>query len=363
MTNTNLKLWLKLAFSYGVGPATGLKLIQHFGSIENIFTQNFNSLSAVVSKGIAESLLSTDVDGAVDGALNWQSQIPENRHLLTLEHASYPAELAQIANPPLVLFAEGNLSLLQNPNKIAMVGTRHPSTQGIENAKSFASELASRGVTVVSGLAAGIDKAAHEGALVATNGASSIAVIGTGMDLVYPASNRETYRQMAKHGLILSEFKLGTPAQTQNFPRRNRVIVGLSKACLVVESASDGGSMISANFALEMGRDVMAIPGSIHNPMARGCHKLIKQGAKLIETASDVLDEFSVQQNTLFHNEINANDEDPILRALGYDPLSVDSLCAKLAMDFGELCGKLLELELAGQIINCGGGRYQRIFR
>lgn len=363
MNNDNLKFWLKLAFSYGVGPATGLKLIQYFGSVENIFTQSFNSLLAVVNKGVAESLLSADTQIAVDNALNWQLEAPHSRHLLTLEHEFYPAELAQIANPPLILFAEGNLALLQNPNKLAIVGTRHPTAQGIENAKSFAMELAVHGVTIVSGLAAGIDKFAHEGALAATNGASSIAVIGTGMDLIYPASNRETYRQMVKQGLVLSEFKLGTPAQTQNFPRRNRVIVGLSKACLVVESASDGGSMISANFALEMNRDVMAIPGSIHNPMARGCHKLIKQGAKLIETAADVLDEFSVQQNALFHNEISSNSNDPILQALGHDPLSVDSLCAKLAIDFGELCGKLLELELAGQIINCGGGRYQRIFR
>lgn len=358
-----LSNWLKLSFSYGVGSATFLKLIQHYGSVDTILQQDLFSLTSVVSKGIAQSILSNNSVAQVESALEWQAQLPESRQLLTLENSEYPAELAEIAQPPLVLFCEGNLELLKNP-KVAIVGTRRPTAQGIENAHNFARELSLSGLTVVSGLAAGIDRCAHEGALLdGKTGASTIAVIGTGMDLVYPASNRDLYRKIRESGLIISEFPLGTPPANNNFPRRNRIVVGLSRACLVIESAIDGGSMISANFALEMGREVMAIPGSIHNPMARGCHKLIKQGAKLCETTNDILDEIKFSENRLINNVIKEESSDPILRALGYEPQAIDTLCTKLNVDFGELCGKLLEFELSGMVVNCGGGRYQRIFK
>ena len=362
MQKQQLSNWLKLSFSYGVGSATFLKLVQHYGSVDAVLQQDLFGLMRVVSKGVAQSILSDNSLTQVEQALAWQAQAPNVRTLLTLESPEYPIELAEIAQPPLVLFCEGNLELLKNA-KVAIVGTRHPSTQGIENAHSFAKELASSGLTVVSGLAAGIDRCAHEGALLATNGASTIAVIGTGMDLVYPASNRELYRKIREQGLVISEFPLGTPPTNNNFPRRNRIVVGLSRACLVIESAIDGGSMISANFALEMGREVMAIPGYIHNPMARGCHKLIKQGAKLCETTNDILDELKLSEKRLINNVIIEETNDPILLAMGYEPQTIDVLCAKLNLDFGELCGKLLEFELSGMVVNCGGGRYQRVFK
>ena len=358
MDELSLTNWLRLVFSYGVGPVTMLKLIGYFGSAAQGLAQDFNSLAAVVGPGIATSILSPDNLALVEQTLAWQAQLPLRRRLITLECGLYPAELAEIAAPPLLLFAEGNFELLERP-KIAVVGTRHPSSQGVENARNFARELAANGLTVVSGLAAGVDRAAHQGALMEP--ASTIAILGTGMDLIYPASNRELFGQLRQEGLILSEYPLGTQPLSSNFPRRNRIIVGLSRACVVVESAVDGGSMISANFALEMGREIMAIPGSIHNPMARGCHQLIKQGAKLVETAGDILEDLNILKQSVKGTAVAAT-LDPFLAAMGYDPLTIDDLCAKLNFDFGELCGKLLELELAGQISNCGGGRYQRVF-
>ena len=361
MDELDLSNWLQLAFSYGVGPATLLKLIAYFGSAENVLAQNLTSLSCIVEKGVALSILSRKSQALVEQTLEWQAAAPKRRMMLTLASELYPLELAEIAAPPLFLFAEGNFELLQQA-KIAIVGTRNPSAQGLENGRNFARELAANGFTVVSGLAAGIDRAAHEGALAEM--ASTIGVLGTGIDQIYPASNRELFQRISQQGLILSEFQLGTNPLSNNFPRRNRIIVGLSQACLVIESGRDGGSMISANFALEMGREVMAIPGSIHNPMARGCHKLIKQGAKLVETATDVLEDLrlNLKNPALIAAVAESPKSDPLLSAMGFDPITLDVLNAKLNFDFGELCGKLLELELSGQINNCGGGRYQRIF-
>ena len=360
MNESQLSLWLRLAFSYGVGAATMLKLLRHFGSAANIYAQNLNVLASVVGSGVAQSILSNKSQPLVEEALLWCQQNPSRRSIITLESDLYPSELAEIANPPLALFAEGNLALLKK-NKIALVGTRHPSLQGAENARVFARELAKNGLTVVSGLAAGIDRFAHEGAL--HEAASTIAVLGTGIDIVYPASNRSLYKQIAEHGLLLSEYQLGMNALSNNFPRRNRIIVGLSQACLVIESANDGGSMISANFALEMGREIMAIPGSIHNPMARGCHKLIKQGAKLVEVATDVLEELRLEKGAQQDSNLSPQITDPLLVAMGYDPISIDNLSVKLQLDFAQLCGKLLEFELSGVIMNCGNGYYQRIFK
>ncbi|MEN9945922.1 MAG: hypothetical protein RLZZ293_308 [Pseudomonadota bacterium] len=358
------RLWIKLAFSNGVGPATALKLINYFGGIEQVFNQDITNLVQVVSLVVAQNILSDQVNNEIERALAWQQQNSTQRRILTLEDDLYPLELAQISNPPLILFAEGNLNLLKRP-KIAIVGTRHPTIQGRDNALQFAQNLAQSGVCIVSGLAAGIDRLAHEGALLSINGGSTIGVIGTGIDLVYPASNRDLFQRLRSgEGLIISEFNLGTPAHMQNFPRRNRVIVGLSSACLVVESAIDGGSMISANLALEMGREVLAIPGSIHNPMARGCHKLIKQGAKLVEVSNDIFEELKWFSKSLTNTsnlvDVTKYSDHPVLKLLGYEPMSLDILCTKLEIDFSDLCGQLLELELSGQIINCGGGYYQR---
>ena len=359
---TEYLAYLRLSFSYGVGPVTFLKLLDKFGSAEEVFRQNLTTLSYVVqTKGVAQAILANQAEEVVAKSLAWVEHNPANRFIITLLDDDYPVQLAQTATPPIILFAEGRRELLEN-TKLAMVGTRHPTAQGIQTAQDFARELASNRITIVSGLAAGIDRCAHEGALAAKS-ASTIAVIGTGMDVIYPASNRKLHQQICNEGLVLSEYPLGTPPLNNNFPRRNRIVVGLSQACLVVESAFDGGSMISANFALEMGRDVLAIPGSIHNPMARGCHKLIKQGAKLCETAQDVLEELRIThyQSPRVNGELVI--EEPLLVAIGFEPISIDSLCAKLDVEFSELCGQLLEYELEGKIVNCGGGRYQRVFR
>ncbi|MDD3267242.1 MAG: DNA-processing protein DprA [Burkholderiales bacterium] len=353
--------WLKLYFTYGVGVVNFLKLLQHFGSPENVFNQDINILAKVVGKPLANAILSSNNELEIEKTFAWLESSPLTRHIITLEDSRYPIELAQIANPPVLFFAEGDIELLKN-NKIAIVGTRHPTNYGIDNANNFAEILARNNFTIVSGLAAGIDRYAHEGALSAKSNCRTIAVIGTGLDIMYPASNKMLYQKIRESGLIISEFSLGTPPTTSNFPRRNRIIVGLSKACLVVESAIDGGSMISANFALESGREVLAIPGSVHNPMARGCHKLIKMGAKLCETANDILDEIKYTYTEETRNIVNDEDIDPILLKMGYDEVSIDIICQGLNIDFAELCAKLLELELDGKIINCGNGRYQRVF-
>lgn len=362
MESVSSNKWLQLSLTYGVGPATFLKLIKHFGTPENVYDSSPSLVANIVGTGITKAIFSSDNLIQVEQSLKWRDANPKLRHIITLNDEIYPENLAQISQPPVVLFAEGNINLLRN-NKIAIVGTRHPTQSGIDNARSFAKSLADNGLTVVSGLAAGIDRYAHEGALNSNSLSSTIAVVGTGIDIIYPASNKALYNQIREQGLIISEFPLGTPPINNNFPRRNRIVVGLSHACLVVESAIDGGSMISANFALEMGREVLAIPGSIHNPMTRGCHKLIKLGAKLCENVADVLDEINVESNLLASNEVNTETNDPVLLAMGYDSITIDGLCAKLNLDFSSLCGKLLELELSEQIVNCGGGRYQRVFK
>lgn len=355
-----LRQWLALALTPGVGPVTMLKLIKHFGSAASVLEQNSRSLSSVVSSGVAKSITANNSLASVEEALAWQ-ELDDNHFLLTLQDELYPVELASIAVPPVLLFAKGNLELLKKP-RVALVGTRHPTPQGALNAQMFAQGLASNGICVVSGLAAGIDRHAHEGAL--SGAGSTIAVIGTGMDIVYPSSNKALYAAIAQRGLILSEFALGIKPLAQNFPRRNRIITGLSKACLVIESSIDGGSMISANYALEMGREVMAVPGSIHNQMARGCHKLLKQGAKLVETVEDVLEELPREADMLQLTAApETNTDDPVLIAMGFDPVSLDDIMEKLDFEFAQLCGKLLELELSGRVVNCGGGRYQRVFK
>jgi DNA processing protein len=352
--------WLKVAFCYGVGPVNMLKLVRQFGSATEVLVQDQRSLEQVVTRGVAQSILSQASLKEVDAALSWQAKDPKKRKLITLNSDEYPAILAEINTPPMVLFGEGNWNLLQQP-KIAVVGTRHPTAQGRQNAFAFAHELAAHGLVVVSGMALGVDRAAHEGALSAAAN-STIAVLGTGIDLIYPANHRELYQQISANGLLVSEFQLATPAISTNFPRRNRIVVGLSLGCLVVESAEDGGSMISANLAGEYGRELMAIPGSIHNPMARGCHKLIRQGAKLVETVADIMEELPLS-HTKANQHKKPEQADPFLAYLGYEPIAIDVLCTKLNLEFAEICGKLLELELAGLVVNCGDGRYQRIFK
>jgi len=358
--SSSLESWLSLALTNRVGPKTVLKLLEHFHSVDNILAQNLPVLEQFTNKTVAELIYTKSSQKSVQQALDWQAQNADC-HILTLEDSRYPKELLEITDPPLILFAQGDISLLTR-NKIALVGTRHPSTQGVENALAFARDLSRNGFCVVSGVAAGIDRYAHLGALQAKG--STIGVIGCGIDIQYPKSNADVYQQITQTGLLLSEYPLATMPLTQNFPRRNRIVAGLSLGVVVIESALDGGSLISANLALEMGREVMAIPGSIHNPVAKGCNKLIKCGAKLVENVNDIIEEIQPGfARQAYAQSPSVDNVDPVLHIMGFDAISIDKICAKTQIAFSEMCSKLLELELSGQITNCGGGYYQRIFK
>lgn len=358
MGTSKLHSWLCLAMTPKVGPKTVVKLLHHFKTADNILAQDSNTLSQFVGSTIAKLILNNAGEKAVADTYKWLEQ-DKNNNIITPDDSFYPKELAEIADPPVILFAKGNLSLLGR-HKFTIIGTRHPTEQGTLNAFNFAKHLANLNLTIVSGMADGIDRHAHLGALDGTG--KTIGVIGTGIDRIYPANNRDIFHKVAADGLLLSEFALGTQPFVGNFPRRNRIVAGLSTGCLVVESALDGGSMITANMALEMGREVMAIPGSIHNPVARGCHKLIKTGAKLIETTNDIIEELQIIQKVQQKITVQTTD-DPILKIMGYDAVDIDHICDKLNSSFAEICANLLSLELDGYITNCGNGKYQRIFR
>jgi DNA processing protein len=341
-----------------VGPKTALKLLHHFKTAENILAQDSSTLAQFVGNTVARLIIGNAAEKAVNDAYVWLEQ-DKNNNIISLGDPAYPKELAQIADPPIILFAKGDLSLL-NKQKFTIIGTRHPTEQGMLNALNFAEHLANLNLTIVSGMAEGIDRHAHLGAL--QGNGKTIGVIGTGIDRIYPASNKDLFHKVAESGLLLSEFALGTTPFVGNFPRRNRIVAGLCTGCLVIESAIDGGSMITANMALEMGREVMAIPGSIHNPVARGCHKLIKTGAKLVETTNDIIEELRIAPAVNTSIVTQATD-DPILQIMGFDAVDIDHICNKLNVAATEIYANLLALELDGHITNCGNGKYQRIFR
>ncbi len=243
-----------------------------------------------------------------------------------------------------------------------MVGSRNATQQGRSNAEAFARELSEGGFTIISGLAVGIDAAAHTGGLAASS--SSIAVVGTGLDIVYPARNRDLAHRLAEEGALVSEFALGTPALASNFPRRNRLISGLSRGCLVVEAALKSGSLITARYALEQGRDVFAIPGSIHSPLSKGCHLLIKQGAKLVESSRDILEELGAavdDRGSTIAAEDEIASDNPVLAALGFDPLDLDTLCRHSGLTPDTASAMLLTLELEGVVSRLPGGKFQRV--
>jgi DNA processing protein len=351
-----LAAWLRLTLIPGIGGETQRKLLAAFGLPDAIFSAGRLAARAVIGSR-ADLLFDFDASEAVDRSLAWASQA--GQHILTLADTAYPAALLEIPDPPNVLYIRGNPALLKKPG-IGMVGSRNATPQGLQTAEVFAKALASNGLSIISGLALGIDAAAHRGALAA--GGDTIAVIGTGADRLYPARNKELAVAIAERGAIISEFPLGTPAIAANFPRRNRIISGLSRGVLVVEAAIESGSLITARLAAEQGREVFAIPGSIHSPVARGCHKLIKQGAKLVETAQDVLEELGPVEADPSSSEIQpATDEAPILSALGHDPCSLDELIERTGYSTDQLLTELLMLELAGQIATMPGNRYQRL--
>lgn len=353
--------WLRLTLIPGIGGETQRKLLAAFGLPENIFAADRSSLRGVIGSAAADRLLDTDNSAAVDKALEWSRQ--PGQWILTLADETYPKPLLELPDPPTLLYVRGQAGLLARP-ALAIVGSRNATPQGEANARAFAAALAAQGFAIASGMALGIDAAAHRGALEA--GGATIAVIGTGADRIYPARNQQLAHDIAEKGAIVSEFPLGTPAAAANFPRRNRIISGLSRGILVVEAAIESGSLITARLAGEQGREVFAIPGSIHSPQSRGCHRLIRQGAKLVETAQDILEELgavmsapsSIDQNT---QPTEGDDAAGLLMLLGFDPVPFDELIVRAGLTPESLSVMLLQLELDGRISSLPGGRYQRL--
>lgn len=358
--DTDLRHWLRLCLIPGIGPERQRELLATFGLPERIFAAGQFALAQVIGEKAARLLSAHDNSRAVEAALAWAHE-PGN-HILVLADAAYPQALLQTADPPSLLYAKGRIELLNAP-AIALVGARSATPQGEANAEAFAQAFSRAGLTVVSGLALGVDAAAHRGALEGEG--STIAVIGTGADRIYPARNAALARQIGERGLLLSEFPLGTPPAAYNFPRRNRIISGLARGVLVVEAALDSGSLITARMAAEQGREVFAIPGSIHSPQARGCHHLIKQGAKLVESAQDVLEELDWAVAGVKPAEVLAAADDPVEAALlaqmGFDPLTPDALAMRAGLTPDALFAILTGLELAGRIARLPGGKFQRI--
>ena len=310
-----------------------------------------------------DALYSERVGEAVSRALRWTDG--PGRTLVCLDHPQYPKALLQAGDPPALLYCVGQIELLNRP-ALAVVGSRNATAQGARNAQAFARALSDAGLTIVSGLALGVDAAAHRGGLEGRS--STIAVFGTGVDLVYPPANRELAEKIAGEGLLISEFALGTPAAKQNFPRRNRIISGLTLGTLVVEAALSSGSLITARAALDQGRDVFAIPGSIHSPLSKGCHSLIKSGAKLVESADDILSELTQLHRPAITPPHEAsvsaratNAVPVLLEQMGFDPIDIDSLCARAGLSAHQVSAELMRLELQGRVASLPGGLYQRI--
>ena len=360
-----LASWLQLSLTPGIGPATLRELLRQFGLPENVLAARRPQLARFASREALAALDSPDVARAVERALAWASR-PEHS-VVTLADPAYPRLLLEIQDPPAVLYCRGRTELLAHP-ALAVVGSRNATAQGLGNAEQFARAFSAAGLTIVSGLALGIDAAAHRGGLAAQG--STIAVLGTGVDLAYPAANAALAEEIAARGLLLSELPLGTRALGHNFPRRNRLISGLAQGCLVVEAALASGSLITARAAAEQGREVFALPGSIHSPLSKGCHALIKSGAKLAESADDVLSELAAFRRTGFATTrarsgaaADGAAEDPLLACMGYDPVDVDSLCARAGLPAERVAAELLRLELAGSVAALPGGLYQRLSR
>lgn len=352
--DAELAAWIKLSLVPGLGGQSLRKLLAAFGLPQQVLAAGRGALAKFVSAEVVERML-LDLDSpAVGAALEWAAA--EGHGVVTLSDGDYPQQLLQTPDPPALLYLRGRRELLAWPS-LAVVGSRNATPQGTSNAEQFARTFSSAGLTIVSGLALGIDAAAHRGGL--DGAGSTIAVLGTGADILYPQRNQALGERIAREGLIVSEFSLGTPPHANNFPRRNRVISGLARGCLVVEAALASGSLITARIAADQGRDVFAIPGSIHSPHSKGCHALIKQGAKLVESAQDLLQELGMHGFAAPPAAAEAA-AGGLLAHLGYDLCAVDTLCARSGLTAEAVSAMLLHLELEGKVASLPGGLYQR---
>lgn len=390
ITEDELRARLQIWRAAGIGPASINRLLNHFGSaVAALDASDSEMAKAGLKPDIIQNLRAVPAEAAL-ADLEWLHRA-QHRHILVPEDALYPKQLHDVKAAPPVLFVAGNPELLNEP-QLAMVGSRTPTHYGKDNAQAFAQYLAKHGITVTSGLALGIDAVSHQGALDA--GGHTIAVIATGLDIMYPAKNRSLAEHIVEQGVIVSEFPIGVKPQAQNFPRRNRIISGLSLGTLVVEAALQSGSLVTAQHALEQGREVFAIPGSIHSPLAHGCHRLIRQGAKLVETAADILEELAPQLQSYlginfdqtetqaakpvkplsFLKSIEAQEnteeqqpptldpeEQQILATISPEPVPIDQIVIQTGLTTDVVSSMLLMLELQGYIAACGGGRYKRL--
>ena len=370
----SLRDWLKLANAPGVGPRTLQRLIAHFGNPARVLAADAQSLAAAGARASAVSGIRAPCLDTVDAAFEWMQG--EDTHILVPSDPCYPSALAELPDAPAVLYVRGDLQALSDP-QLAIVGSRNPTPSAVETTRDLARHLSACGLTVTSGLAIGIDGAAHEGALL---GGRTIAVMGTGPDRVYPARHRDLARRISAQGALVTELPPGAGPRAEHFPRRNRIISALSVGTLVAEAALRSGSLITARYAAEQGREVFAIPGSIHNPLARGCHALIKDGAKLVETADDIFQElasvlrpFTLRTPPAATVESEAADHPPgggaggvghdkdyrqLLTAMGHDPVSADVLIQRTGLPANDISSMLLLLELEGYVSSSLGGRY-----
>ena len=353
--------WLRLSLVPGVSPGMQRKLLDAFGTPQAVLAATPAAITSVLRDPAVAALLAAGPSPALlTRSLRWLED--KGHHLVALLDESYPPLLREIHDPPAVLYAIGKVELLMAPC-FAVVGSRNCTLLGSRDARAFAKALSDEGLCIVSGLAMGIDAGAHRGGLEGRG--CSIAVMGTGADIFYPASNRELAAQLAVEGCIITEFPLGTPSVAENFPRRNRLISGLSRGVLVVEAAKRSGSLITARMAGDQGRDVFAIPGSIHSTHAKGCHELIRDGAKLVDCATHILEELGlVARGTEAKSvENDAGHPHPLLDAIAFAPLTIDQIAQLTGTAAGAVCSELSVLEIDGLVESIPGGRFQRTER
>ncbi len=386
MEREELAGWLRLTLTRGVGNEAARKLLGAFGLPDAVFSQSSAALRQVVSQAQTTQLRvePTELAALLETTWTWLQATgtgSTQRDIVVLGDAQYPSALLTLEDPPLMLYllGAGQASQLTGSlvNSLAVVGSRNPTPQGAANARNFSKALGQAGLTVVSGLALGVDGAAHEGALDSLTPGSTrlatVAVVGTGLDRVYPKHHFELAHRIAQNGLLISEYPLGTPPLPANFPKRNRLIAGLAQGTLVIEAALRSGSLITARLSAEQGKEVFAIPGSIHSTQSHGCHSLIKQGAKLVESAQDVLEEMKIVIQAEFGGAVvpvptpddtalNTTDSDQVLLdALGFDPVGLDALQARCSLETAALQAQLMTLELQGQVARLPGGLFQRL--